>query len=174
MKKSEKSVVIDSLVQDLASNPNFYITDIGDLTVEHTSKLRRICFKKGIGLRVVKNTLLKKAMEKSGTDYSELYVALKGSTSIMLSESGSEPAKVIKEFRKSHPKPVLKAAYIEESVYLGDSQLDALVNVKSKNDLIADVIALLQSPAKNVVGALQSGGQKLSGIVKTLSEKAEN
>jgi large subunit ribosomal protein L10 len=174
MKKSDKSVVIDTLVNDLEKNPNFYVTDIGDLTVETTSRLRRLCYKKGISLKVVKNTLLKTAMERSGKDYSELYSVLKGSTSIMLAESGSEPAKLIKEFRKSSPKPILKAAYIEESAYIGDDQLDALINIKSKNDLIADLVALLQSPAKNVVGALQSGGQKLSGIVKTLSEKAEN
>lgn len=175
MTKEEKTQVIDELAEKLASNPHFYLTDISALTSEKTSKLRRMCFNKNIGLLVVKNTLLQKAMEKSeGKDYSELFTTLKGSTAVMFSESSSEPAKLIKEFRaQGNDKPVLKAAFVEESAYVGHDQLDALAAIKSKNELIGDLIALLQSPAKNVISALQSGGNKLSGIVKTLSERPE-
>lgn len=175
MRKEEKTQVIEDLAQKLAENPHFYITDISALTSDKTSKLRRMCFNKNINLLVVKNTLLKKAMEKSdGKDYSELFSTLKGSTAVMFSESSSEPAKLIKEFRsQGNTKPILKAAYVEESAYVGDNQLDALAAIKSKNELIADIIAILQSPAKNVVSALQSSGGKLAGIVKTLSERPE-
>lgn len=175
MRKEEKTQVIEDLAQKLAENPHFYITDISSLTSDKTSKLRRMCFNKNINLLVVKNTLLKKAMEKSdGKDYSELFSTLKGSTAVMFSESSSEPAKLIKEFRsQGNTKPILKAAYVEESAYVGDNQLDALAAIKSKNELIADIIAILQSPAKNVVSALQSSGGKLAGIVKTLSERPE-
>jgi large subunit ribosomal protein L10 len=122
-------------------------------------------------MQVVKNTLLRKAMEQAGKDYAELYETLKGNTSIMFAEAGNGPAKMIKEFRKKSDRPVLKGAFIEEMTYIGDDQLDFLVAIKSKDELVADVIALLQSPAKNVISALQSGGGKLSGILKTLSEK---
>jgi large subunit ribosomal protein L10 len=175
MTKEEKTLVIDELAEKLANNPHFYLTDISALPSEKTSKLRRMCFDKNIGLLVVKNTLLQKAMEKSGgRDYSELFSSLKGATAVMFSESGSEPAKLIKEFRRQgSDRPILKAAFVEESAYVGNDQLDALAAIKSKNELIGDLIALLQSPAKNVVSALQSGGNKLSGIVKTLSERPE-
>jgi large subunit ribosomal protein L10 len=172
MKKSEKNEFIDALAEKLHTVNNFYLTDISDLNVETTSKLRRLCFKRNIQIRVVKNTLLKKAMEKSGKDFQELYGIMKGSTSIMFSEVANDPAKLIREFRRTSPKPILKGAYIQETVYLGDDQLIALTNIKSKDELIADVIAMLQSPLKNVVSALSSGGNKLSGIVKTLSEKS--
>ena len=172
MKKEDKTKVIDDLVEKLASNNNFYLADIADLSSDKTSSLRRKCFNKKIALHVVKKSLLKKAFEKSTTrDYTSMIPALKGPMSIMFSESGSEPAKLIKEFRKDNKKPLLKAAYVEDTIYLGDNQLDFLVNIKSKNELIGDIIALLQSPPKNVISALQSGKNKLTGIIKTLSEK---
>ena len=173
MRKQDKKQLIDSLTQQLTDNNNFYITDVSDLNAEASSNLRRLCHKNGIKMQVVKNTLLKKAMENVEKDYEELYVTLKGNTSIMFAEAGNVPAKMIKEFRKKSDRPVLKGAYIEEMTYIGDDQLDFLIAIKSKNELIADVIALLQSPAKNVVSALQSGGSQLSGILKTLSEKSE-
>jgi large subunit ribosomal protein L10 len=141
------------------------------LNAETTSKLRRACFDRDIKLVVVKNTLLKKAFEKFEGKYEGLYGALKESTSIMITEVNNVPAKLIKEFRKKSPKPLLKAAYVEESIYVGDDQLDALSNIKSKEELVGDIILLLQSPARNVISGLQSGGNKLAGIVKTLSEK---
>ncbi|MDP4266506.1 MAG: 50S ribosomal protein L10 [Bacteroidota bacterium] len=175
MKKEEKSQFIDTLTEDLKKFNNFYIADIGDLTVEKTSTLRRLCFKKNVKLKVVKNTLLKKALDRIGGDevYSALYPILKGNTSLMFSESLNDPAKVIKEFRKKNKKPILKGAFVQECCYVGDNQLDSLVSIKGKKELIGDIIGLLQSPAKNVISALQSGGNKLSGIVKTLSEKSE-
>lgn len=173
MTKEEKEQLIGELVVQLNENPNFYLTDTSTLNVEKTNELRRLAFNKGVKVRVVKNTLLRKAMEKTGRDYSELFETLAGSTSIMFAETGNVPAKLIQEFRKKNEKPVLKAAYVQESVYLGDDQLLALVNLKSKDELIGDIIALLQSPAKNVVSALQSGGNKLAGIVKTLQDRPE-
>ncbi|NVO01531.1 MAG: 50S ribosomal protein L10 [Bacteroidetes bacterium] len=171
MKKEEKNQFIDSLTEQLANSNYFYITDISTLNVETSNKLRRLCFRRNIQLQVVKNSLLRKAMERSNKEFTELYDVLKGPTSIMFSDSGNAPAKLIKDFRKTCEKPILKGAYIEEACYIGDNQLAMLVNVKSKNELIADVIAALQSPAKNVISALQSSGMKLAGIVKTLSEK---
>jgi large subunit ribosomal protein L10 len=171
MTKEQKSQVIDDLTSQLAENSTIYLADISGLDASNTSKLRRACFKANVKLAVVKNTLLFKAMEKSDKDFGELTEILKGNTSLMISETSSAPAKVIKEFRKKSDKPLLKGAYIEEAIYVGDDQLDALVNIKSKEELIGDIIALLQSPAKNVISALQSGGNKLSGILTTLSEK---
>ena len=173
MKKEEKTQIIEDLVQRLSENKNFYLADTSELTSEKTSKLRRMCFNKQINLLVVKNTLLRKALEKSGDNFNPLHDVLKGSTAIMFCESGSEPAKLIKEFRKDSPKPVLKAAFVEESVYIGDNQLDALASIKSKNEVIGDIIGLLQSPAKNVISGLLSGKNKLAGIVKTLSDRPE-
>lgn len=173
MKKDEKTQFIDTLAEKLEKANTFYLTDISNLNVETSSRLRRLCFKREIQLKMVKNTLLRKAMEKSGRDFSELYDILNGSTSIMFCETANDPAKLIKEFRKTSQKPILKGAFVQESVYIGDNQLDALVNLKSKNELIGDIIFMLQSPAQNVISALQSGGNKLSGIVKTLSEKPE-
>ncbi len=174
MNKSEKNQLIDKLTEQLNQTNNFYVTDISSMDAEKTSDLRRLCFKSDIKLTVVKNTLLKRAMAKSEKNLDELYETLKGSTSLMFSEAGNAPAKLIKDFRKKGSgKPILKGAYVEESTYLGDDQLETLVNIKSKNELIGDVIGLLQSPAKNVISALQSGGQSLTGILKTLSEKAE-
>jgi large subunit ribosomal protein L10 len=171
MRKEDKSQLIETLTEDLKAAKYLYITDISDMNVENTSKLRRLCFKREVKLVVVKNTLLHKAMEKSGKDFGTLYDVLKGHTSIMIAEQGNVPAKLIKEFRKTSAKPLLKGAYVEEMTFIGDNQLDALMAIKTKNELIADVIALLNSPAKNVISALQSGGQKLSGVLKTLSER---
>ena len=173
MKKEEKSLVVEELANKLNVNNNFYIADISELNAEDTSALRRLCYKREVTLTVVKNTLLKKAMEQTNKDLEALYDTLKGPTSIMFAESGNAPAKLIKEFRKKSSKPLLKGAYIEEMTYVGDDQLDFLVALKSKNELIADVIGLLQSPVTNVMSALQSGRNILSGVVKTLSEKSE-
>ncbi len=173
MRKEEKKILIDALTQQLEENNNFYITDIAALNAEDTSDLRRLGFKNEIKMVMVKNTLLRKAMETVEKDYSELYSTLVGNSVIMFSESGNGPAKMIKEFRKStkKDKPIVKGAYIEETTYIGDDQLDFLASIKSKDELIADIVALLQSPVKNVVSALQSGGGILTGILKTLSEK---
>ncbi|MCH8534951.1 MAG: 50S ribosomal protein L10 [Flavobacteriaceae bacterium] len=171
MTREEKSQVIQDLTARLTETPSIYLADISGLNAAVTSNLRRACFKADIKLMVVKNTLLAKAMEATDKDFENLSDTLKGNTSIMLSETGNAPAKVIKDFRKKNEKPILKGAYVEEAVYVGDDQLDALVNIKSKEEVIGDIIGLLQSPAKNVVSALKSGGSKLSGILKTLSEK---
>jgi large subunit ribosomal protein L10 len=134
--------------------------------------LRRECFNKQVGLRVVKNTLLRKALERiEGNDYSEIYGALSGHTAVLFSEVGNAPAKLIQEFRRKHAKPILKAAYVEQAIYVGDEQLDALVAIKSREELIGDIVGLLQSPARNVISALQSGGSTIAGVVKTLSER---
>ena len=171
MTREDKSQVIQDLTARLADTSIIYLADISALDAVTTSNLRRACFKAGVELAVVKNTLLSKAMEASDKDFGELPNVLKGNTSIMIAEASNAPAKVIKEFRKKSDKPVLKGAFVEESIYVGDDQLDTLVNIKSKEELIGDIITLLQSPAKNVVSALQSSGQKLSGILTTLSEK---
>lgn len=173
MRKEEKSQLIDAVSEQIASKSYLYVTDITGLNAESTSKLRRACFRRDVKLIVVKNTLLKKALERTGKDYSELYVALKGTSAIMLSNVNNEPAKLIKEFRATSDKPILKGAYVEESFYVGDNQLEALVHIKSKNELIGDIIGMLQSPMQNVIGALQSGGNTIAGVVKTLSERAE-
>ena len=171
MRKEDKQVLIDSILNELKACPNFYLTDVSDLNAEKTSQLRRQCFNSGVKMIVVKNALLHKAMQQMEKDYEGLYDVLKGSTALMLCETGNAPAKLIKNFRKTSDRPILKGAYIEECCYIGDDMIDALCNVKSKNDLIADVIALLQSPMKNIISGLQSGGHKLSGILETLSER---
>ena len=171
MTKEEKSRVIEDLTAQLAGSNVIYLADISGLDAETTSNLRRACFKAGIKLEVVKNTLIEKAMESSENNYGELPSILKGNTSIMFAEVGNAPAKVIKEFRKKSDKPLLKGAYIDQAVFIGDNQLDSLVALKSKEEVIGDIIGLLQSPAKNVVSALKSGGGKIAGIVKTLSER---
>ena len=173
MRKEDKKVLIDSILSELKACPNFYLTDVSDLNAEKTSQLRRQCFNSGVKMIVVKNALLHKAMLQMEKEYDSLYDVLKGSTALMLCETGNAPAKLIKNFRKTSDRPILKGAFIEECCYVGDDMLDALCNIKSKNDLIADVIALLQSPMKNVISGLQSGGHKLSGILETLSERAE-
>ncbi|MCQ2279207.1 MAG: 50S ribosomal protein L10 [Bacteroidales bacterium] len=173
MKQEQKGQIIDEIANDLANYPNVYVTDISGFTVETVNQLRRQCFKREIKLKVVKNTLLKRAMDQSAADYSEIYPVLEGSTAIMLSTVGNAPARLIKEFRAKNKKPIVKAAFIESAAYIGDDQLENLCNIKSREELIGDIIGLLQSPAKNVISALQSGGGKLAGIVKTLSERAE-
>lgn len=174
MKKEDKSKIIGQLSTTVQEYPHFYLTDIEALDAEKTSKLRRACFKQEVKLIVVKNTLLKKALDNVEGDFSPLNDSLKGNTAIMFSHQANVPAKLIKEFTKDtkgEGKPQLKAAYVQESFYIGAENLDALVNIKSKNELIADVIALLESPAKNVISALQSGGQTLCGVLKTLEER---
>ena len=173
MNKEQKNEMIVALEGMLKDNANFYLADISGLTAEENSSLRRLCFKREVSLQVVKNTLLKKAFEVNDADFSELYSVLVGNTSIMQSKETSSAAKVIKEFRKKNKKPILKAAYLEESLYIGDDNLSSLADLKSKDELIGDIITLLQSPAKNVIASLQSGGNKLSGIVKALQERKE-
>ena len=176
MKKEDKSAIIKQLETTLGEYAHFYLADFGGLNAAKTTELRRTCFKQDIKLVVVKNTLLQKALENnSSVDFSELYGSLTGETSLLLSNVGNAPAKIIQAFNKASKskikKQVLKAAYVEESFYIGEDQLEALLFVKSKNELIADVIALLQSPAKNVISALQSGGSTIHGVLKTLSER---
>ena len=171
MTREDKLQVIEDLTAQLADTSTIYLADISGLDAVTTSNLRRACFKANVQLAVVKNTMLSKAMEASDKDFGDLQDVLKGNTSLMIAEAANAPAKVIKEFRKKSDKPLLKGAFVEEAVYIGDDQLDALVNIKSREELIGDIISLLQSPAKNVVSALQSGGSKLSGILKTLSDK---
>ena len=171
MTREEKQNAIDDLTGQLNESSVIYIADTSELDAGATSKLRRLCFGKEVKLSVVKNTLLEKAMQASDKDFGDLPTALKGNTSVMYSETGNAPAKVIKDFRKKSDRPLLKGAFIEEAIYLGDDQLDMLVDIKSKEELIGEIIGLLQSPAKNVVSALKSSGGKLAGIIKTLSEK---
>jgi large subunit ribosomal protein L10 len=171
MTREEKAQVIQELTTQLAENATIYLADISGLNAQTTSDLRRAAFKANVKLNVVKNTLLAKAMEASDKDFGDLSTVLKGNTSIMIAEESNAPAKLIKNFRKKSDKPLLKGAYIEEEVYIGDGQLDALVAIKSKEELIGDVITLLQSPAKNVISGLKSGGGKLAGILQTLSER---
>ena len=171
MTRAEKAQVIEDLTAQLTEENIIYVADISGLDALTTSDLRRACFKANVKLTVVKNTLLAKAMENSDKDFEDLPSILKGNSSVMYSETGNAPAKVIKEFRKKSDKPLLKGAYVETAVYIGDDLLDTLVNIKSKEEVIGDIIGLLQSPAKNVISALQSGGNKLSGILKTLADK---
>ena len=171
MTREEKAQVIEDLTAQLADNNNIYIADISGLNAGNTSDLRRACFKANVSLAIVKNTLLAKAMEASDKDFGELPSVLKGNSSLMFAETGNAPAKVIKDFRKKAKKPLLKGAFIEEAIFIGDDQLETLVSIKSREELIGEIVGLLQSPAKNVVSALQSGGGKLSGILKTLSQK---
>ena len=171
MTREEKSLIIEDLTAQLAENNVIYIADLTGLNATATSELRRACFKANIKLAVVKNTLLAKAMEASDKNFGDLPSVLKGNTSLMYSEVGNAPAKIIQNFRKKSDKPILKGAYIEEAVFIGDNQLEILSAIKSKEEVIGDIIGLLQSPAKNVISALKSGGGKLAGIIKTLSEK---
>ena len=173
MNKKEKNELIDVLNKMLNENKNFYLADIAGLTAEESSSLRRLCYKQNVTIQVVKNTLLKKALDKNSTDFTQLDDILKGNTSLMFADEAKAPASVIKTFRKKSDKPILKAAHIEEEFYIGDNNLSMLSELKSKNELIGDIITLLQSPAKNVISSLQSSSNKLSGIVKALSEKKE-
>jgi len=171
MTREEKLNVIEDLTAQLAENATIYLADISGLDAVATSDLRRACFKADIKLAVIKNTLLAKAMEASDKDFGELPEVLKGNTSLMFANTDNAPAKLIKNFRKKSEKPLLKGAYIAEEIYIGDDKLDTLVSIKSKEEVIGDIIGLLQSPAKNVISGLKSGGGKLAGIIKTLSEK---
>lgn len=159
------------MTENVKGYNHFYLTDLTGLDAKGTSDLRRMCFKQGIKLVVVKNTLLRKALEQSGKDASGLFDVLKGNTSVMFCDTGNQPAKLIKDFKKSHKSTRLKAAFVEESVYIGDDQLDALLTVKTKNELVADLVALLQSPLRNVISQLQSGGNIIHGVLKTLGER---
>jgi large subunit ribosomal protein L10 len=171
MNKEEKQEVVLALAEQMKEYGNFYITDTSNLTVAKINLIRRKCFESDIKIQVTKNTLIRKAMEAIEGDFTEIYDVLKGSSSIMFSKSGTAPAKLIKDLRKRSDKPVLKAAYIDTAVFIGDDQLDALVNLKSKEQLIGEIIGLLQSPAKNVISALKSGGNTIAGLVKTLQER---
>jgi large subunit ribosomal protein L10 len=173
MTKDQKSQYIEDLATELSNANIFYLADTSGLSVETVNQLRRRCFQAGLSLRVVKNTLLAKAMERvEGKNYGELPTTLAGATSIIFAEVGNAPAKLIKDFRKKNDKPVLKGAYIEEAVFIGDNQLDALEAIKSREELIGDIIGLLQSPAKNVLSGLTGAGSKIAGILKTLEERA--
>jgi large subunit ribosomal protein L10 len=171
MNKEEKHDLVLALTEQMKEYGNFYITDTSNLTVAKINNIRRKCFESDITMQVAKNSLIKKAMEASTGDYSPIYDVLKGSSSILFSKSATAPAKLIKQLRKQGDKPVLKAAYIDSAIFIGDNQIDTLINLKSKEQLIGEIIGLLQSPAKNVISGLQSGGNKLAGIVKTLQER---
>lgn len=177
MTKAEKTSMIEQLAEKFADSKYFYVTDCSELNVETINNLRRKCFEKDIQLKVVKNTLIKKALQKAAEsneeNYEPLFEVLKGSSALMFTETGNAPAKLIKAFREDHKKPLLKAAFVESEVYVGDDQIESLVNIKSKEELIADVILLLESPMKNLLGSLQSGGNTLSGLLKALEERGE-
>lgn len=174
MDKATKKESIAELTEKFSSATNFYLADASNLNVAQVNKLRRLCFKEGVEFKVAKNTLIRKALEAVGTGYDELFDSLHGPTSIMFADTASVPAKVIKEFRKTSEKPILKAAYIDSAIFIGDTSLDELSKLKSKQELIGEIIGLLQSPAKRVISALQSGGNKLGGIIKTLEDRPEN
>lgn len=171
MRKEDKTINIEQIAATIKEYGHFYLTNTATMNAAKTSDFRRECFKQDIKLLVVKNTLLKKALDSLDTDFSPLYDSLKGSTSIMFTNVANAPAKLIKDFKKKDEVPALKAAYAEDSFYIGADQLDALIHIKSKNELIGEVIGLLQSPAKNVISALQSGGTTIHGVLKTLAEK---
>ena len=171
MRKEDKGAIISQLADTVKQYGHFYIVDTTAMDAASTSELRRKCFNAGIKLMVVKNSLLHKALMSLDVDFSPLYDSLKGTTSVMFTETANVPAKLLKEYKEGVP--ALKAAYAEEGFYVGADQLDALATIKSKNEVIADIIALLQSPAKNVVSALQSGGNTIHGVLKTLGERAE-
>ena len=171
MTRTEKSKIIDDIKNDLTNSPFLYIVDAFGLDAEQTAALRRSCFESNVKLKVVKNTLLKLAMKDINGEFDQFDEVLKGPTAIMLSDVANAPAKVIESFRKGSEKPVLKAAYVEESFYFGDDQLKALASLKSKDELLGDIIMLLQSPVKNVVSSLEGAKHTLAGLVKTLSNK---
>jgi len=171
MTKEEKHDLVLALTEQMKEYGNFYITDTSNLTVAKINHIRRQCFESDITMKVAKNSLIKKAMDNIEGDFAPLYDVLKGSSSILFSKSATAPAKLIKQLRKKGEKPILKAAYIDSSIFVGDNQLDTLINLKSKEQLVGEIIGLLQSPAKNVISALQSGGNILAGVVKTLQER---
>ena len=171
MNKQDKVKVVEELKSQLANYKSIYLTDIAGLDAIQTSKLRRECFNSDVKLSVVKNTFLERAMSESDNEFGELKDLLKGNTTIMLSKVGNSPAKVIKKFRKDGDKPILKGAFVDEAIYVGDNHIEALFNLKSKEEVIGEIVTLLQSPAKNVISALKSSSGKIAGLVKTLSEK---
>ncbi|NRB64668.1 MAG: 50S ribosomal protein L10 [Saprospiraceae bacterium] len=175
MTKAEKTATIEALKETFSENDFFYVTDASELTVAEVTDFRRLCFEKGIEMRVVKNTLVKKALEAAPEEknYQKIIDALKGPTAILFTDTANAPARILKEYRETKEKPVLKAAYIDTSVYEGDDMIETLSKLKSKEELLGEVVGLLQSPAKNVISALSSGGQTLSGLLKTLSERGE-
>lgn len=169
---AQKRDIVEGIVQKINENGHFYVTDIEALNAADTSSLRKKCFENQIEIIVVKNTLFKKALEQIGGDFDELYTVLKGNSAVLFCKTANVPAKLIKDFRKQGKnKPVLKGAFAEDCIYIGDNQLDGLVSIKSREELIGDVIGLLQSPMKQLIGALQSGQNTIAGLVKTLSEK---
>ena len=176
MTKSEKAAVIEQLKEDFSNHDFFYVTDASTMTVEQVNDLRGKFFEKDVQMKVVKNTLAIKAMEAVGADgskgYEGLFDALKGPTALLFTKTANVPAKVIKEFRKGGgERPVVKAAYIDSGIFIGDDQIDALASLKSKEELLGDIVNLLQSPAKNVISALKSGGSTIAGLVKALEER---
>jgi large subunit ribosomal protein L10 len=171
MTKEEKHELVNALTEQMKEFGNFYITDTSNLTVAKVNDIRRKCFESDITMKVAKNSLIQKAMEAAGGDYTQMFDVLKGSSSILFSKSATAPAKLIKQLRKKSDKPVLKAAYIDSAIFIGDNQIDTLIALKSKEQLVGEIIGLLQSPAKNVISALQSGGNILAGVVKTLQER---
>eukprot|EP01155_Anaeramoeba_flamelloides_P033584 Anaeramoba_flamelloidesa99587_8.p1 GENE.a99587_8~~a99587_8.p1 ORF type:complete len:173 (-),score=13.33 a99587_8:185-703(-) len=171
MRKEDKNTVINDLVANINEYSHFYVTEAAGLNAEKSSDLRRECFKKEVKMVMVKNTLLQKALEQVEGDFDDMYATFKGTTAVLFSNTGNVPAKLIKEFSKANAKPTLKSAYVEESLYIGEDQLEALCNIKSKDEVLAEVVALLQSPMKNVVSALQSGGSTIHGLLQTLGEK---
>ena len=173
MKREEKSKAITEITDVLSNNGSIYLTDISGLNSIETSNLRRLCFKSGVKLAVMKNTFLEQAMTASDKDFGDLLETLKGNTSLMLSDVGNAPAKVIKDFRRKSDRPILKGAIIENDIYLGDEQLELLSSIKSKEEIIGEIVILLQSPARNIISALKSSSSKLSGIIQTLSNREE-
>lgn len=175
MTRAEKTTAIAELKEKFSNNSFFYLTDSSTLTVEQVNKLRGLCYEKGVEMKVVKNTLAIKALEDAPEEkgYAELYESLKGPTAIMFTETANVPAKIIEEFRKDSERPILKAAYIDTSVYVGDDQIKTLAALKSREELIGEIIGLLQSPAKNLISSLQSGGSTIMGLLKSLEERAE-
>ena len=171
MTKEEKHELVIALTDQMKEFGNFYITDTSNLTVAKVNDIRRKCFESDITMKVAKNSLIQKAMEAAGGDYTQMFDVLKGSSSILFSKSATAPAKLIKQLRKKSDKPILKAAYIDSAIFIGDNQIDTLIALKSKEQLVGEIIGLLQSPAKNVISALQSGGNILAGVVKTLQER---
>jgi large subunit ribosomal protein L10 len=174
MRREEKSIIINELTEKFANNSIIYIADSSKLTVEQINNLRALCYEKGVEMKVVKNTLAQKAFEVNAEErgFEGLYEALKGPTTLLFAETSSVPAKLIKEFRKKHDRPLLKAAYIDSDIFIGDDQVDFLASLKSKEELVGDIILLLQSPIKNVLGSVQSAGQTISGILKALEKRA--
>lgn len=174
MTREDKTAVIAELQEELGNSPFFYLADSSTLTVAKINQFRRMCFEKGVKVKVAKNTLIRKALEAVADDskgYEPLYEVLHGPTTILISDNPKAPAKLIEEFRKTSERPILKAAYIDSSVFIGDDQLKALVSLKSKDELVGEIIGLLQSPARTLASQITASGSKIAGIVKALEER---